>query len=959
MNSQRQKQPTPWLLIIPFFAISFTVIVAGYLYFNYQRDTLLNEKQNELSAISDLKIRQITQWRLERLGDAGFLSKNTLMVRAFLDFLENPAKVRLQGDILQSLKSLTDNFDYKNILLINPTGTVLLAWPDQDTLVGDHLKPLLPQIIKERKVVLTDLHKASLVSYIHLDLIVPLMDQSKNDTLVKGLLAITVEPQKVLYPLIQSWPTPSKTAETLLFRKENEEIVYLNELRHLKNSGLLLRKPVTTEKLPAAMAVRGITGTIDGIDYRNVPVVAAMKKIPGTSWFMVAKIDREEIFSDLNNQLRMGVIIVVLFIVSLGLFLGFVWWNQRVRFYRQKYEEELDRLALVKHFDYILKFANDIILLIDRDLRIVEANDRALESYMYTRAEFIGMKLEEIRAPETLSKLSEQLRKVNENESATFETYHKRKDNSIFPVEISSRVVNIEGSKYYQTIGRDITDRKSAEEILLESEEKFRKVFEESPFSMAITGKDFGIIKVNSSLCLMTGYSEEELKSFTFRNFTHPEHIGIDEVSLMRLIAGEIPIYHTEKKYIRKDRSIIWGSTTVSIIRNKSGAVQFFLAMIEDITLRKIAEGELEKSFSLLKATLESTADGILVVDVNGKIVQFNKKFAEMWRIPQEVLDSGEDSDALKFVKDQLTDPESFLENVKHLYAEPDAITSDLLEFRDGRFFERYSQPQKIGENSVGRVWSFRDITEKKRAETELILSKEKAEESDRLKTAFLHNVSHEIRTPMNAIIGFSTLMSEPDIKDQERQQYSDIIFQSSNQLLSIINDIVDIANIESGQVRLSMRETDINSSLRSLHRQFSYKEKQYNIPINVSPGLSDEKSIIITDSTKLIQVLSNLITNSVKFTKKGQIDFGYTLKNKTLEFFVNDTGIGIPQELLSKIFDRFYQVDSAVSRHFGGTGLGLSICKAYVELLGGIINVESDPGKGTRFVFTIPYTPF
>ncbi|TFH39738.1 MAG: PAS domain S-box protein [ANME-2 cluster archaeon] len=366
------------------------------------------------------------------------------------------------------MKSLTENFDYKSVLILDTNCNVRLSYPDQDTLLGDHLRPLLPDIIRRGKITLSDLHKPTLISLVHIDLIIPLVDRSRNDTLVFGIIAIRIDPQKVLYPLIQSWPYPSKSAETLLLRRDGDELVYLNELRHLKNSELVLRKPVATEMLPASMALDGITGTLNGLDYRYIPVVAAMKKIPGTTWYMVAKIDRDEVFLTLNKQMRMVIAIILLFILSIGLFLGFLWRNQRVRFYREKYEAELNRLALVKHFDYILKFANDIIFLIDSNLTIVEANDRALETYMYSRNEFIGMKLENIRAPETLSQLSEQIKDVNENGSATFETFHKRRDNSVFPIEISSRVVNIEGSKYYQTIGRNITERKAAEDTLRE-----------------------------------------------------------------------------------------------------------------------------------------------------------------------------------------------------------------------------------------------------------------------------------------------------------------------------------------------------------------------------------------------------------------------------------------------------------------------------------------------------------
>lgn len=366
------------------------------------------------------------------------------------------------------------------------------------------------------------------------------------------------------------------------------------------------------------------------------------------------------------------------------------------------------------------------------------------------------------------------------------------------------------------------------------------------------------------------------------------------------------------------------------------------------------AEAAIERSNSLLKATIESTADGLLVVDVNSKVVLYNSKFAEMWKIPVEILQKGEDKYLLEYVMPQIKNPEVFLEGVRILYNDPSAITNDIIDFADGRCFERYSQPQVINGVSVGRVWSFRDVTDKKKAEKELIDAKERAEESDRLKTSFLHNVSHEIRTPMNAIMGFSTLLNDKNVTEQERCQYAGIISQSSSQLLSIINDIVDIANIESGQVRPNISEMNVNNSLRMLSEQFSYKKS--NIRIILHTPLDDNSSTIITDSTKVIQVISNLINNAFKFTNEGTIEIGYESKPDFLEFFVRDTGIGIPQEHLNRIFDRFYQVDASGARQYGGTGLGLSICRAYVGLLGGKIWAESKLEEGSVFRFTVPF---
>jgi PAS domain S-box-containing protein len=488
-----------------------------------------------------------------------------------------------------------------------------------------------------------------------------------------------------------------------------------------------------------------------------------------------------------------------------------------------------------------------------------------------------------------------------------------------------------------------------------ESEEKFRKLFDESPFCMLMADKDLKIIKANKPFCQMIDYPEEQLKMMTFRNFTDERHIKEDENGLARLSAQEIPVYHTEKQYIKRDGTTIWGSTTISSVRNTKGELLSFIAMVEDITARKNAETKLEKSLSILRATIESTADGLLVVDLKGNVVQYNRKFSEMWRIPGHLLDTMDDSQLLMFVKDQLKNPERFLEDVRLLYeSKTHEVTNDVIEFSDGRFFERFSQPQVINDVIVGRVWSFRDITGMKKAEKELIDAKEKAEEGDRLKTAFLHNVSHEIRTPMNAIIGFSTLLNEKGISEQERLQYAGIISDSSNQLLAIINDIVDTANIESGQVKVNLTEMNLNLMLKNLNEQFSYKKEK--IIIDLKMELSDENAWIITDNTKIVQVLSNLISNALKFTREGRIEVAYNVKGDMLEFAVSDTGIGIPEEHLSRIFTRFYQVEMTGTRQYGGTGLGLSICKAYINLLGGNIWVESKPGNGTIFRFTVPY---
>jgi PAS domain S-box-containing protein len=259
-----------------------------------------------------------------------------------------------------------------------------------------------------------------------------------------------------------------------------------------------------------------------------------------------------------------------------------------------------------------------------------------------------------------------------------------------------------------------------------------------------------------------------------------------------------------------------------------------------------------------------------------------------------------------------------------------------------------------LGEPAVQTI--LRDISVRKQFEQELIRAKEKAEESDKLKTAFLHNISHEIRTPMNAIIGFSALLNEPDVNQETQRSYLKIITDSSDQLLAIVNDIIEISNIEVGILKATINEINLNAQLMLLYQQFNHKANEKNIDFRLLTTLSGSRSYIETDNLKLMHVLSNLLSNAFKFTTRGKITFGYNLEGDFIQFFVTDTGIGIHEDQFEKIFERFYQVESTVSRAYEGTGLGLSISKAYVQFLGGRIWLTSQPCVGSTFYFTLPY---
>jgi PAS domain S-box-containing protein len=260
---------------------------------------------------------------------------------------------------------------------------------------------------------------------------------------------------------------------------------------------------------------------------------------------------------------------------------------------------------------------------------------------------------------------------------------------------------------------------------------------------------------------------------------------------------------------------------------------------------------------------------------------------------------------------------------------------------------EKYFEQNKELSESLDKIRSIN---------LELIRAKEKAEESDQLKSAFLANISHEIRTPMNGILGFASLLNKPDLKGEKQKEYIRLIQQSGKRMLNIINNLIDISKIESGQLDVNFENTDVTDLLDSLFLFFRPEAEKKKLQMSYSSEMEEDENRIMTDKTKLYEILNNLINNALKYTDKGQIDFGCSRTGNMVEFFVRDTGIGIPTEFHDKIFERFRQVNLNSATAVGGSGLGLTISKAYVEKLGGTIQVQSKPGEGSVFTFSLPY---
>lgn len=497
------------------------------------------------------------------------------------------------------------------------------------------------------------------------------------------------------------------------------------------------------------------------------------------------------------------------------------------------------------------------------------------------------------------------------------------------------------------------TEKHVADSTMWQSEENFRYMFANNPQPMWIHDVEtLSFLEVNDATINLYGYSRDEFQSKTIKDIRPIE----DFPALLKIIEETAQTHDLarEWRHIKKNGDLIFVEiTSHPLVFNGRKARH---VLVNDITQRKRIDLELKHSLALTEATLESIHNGILVVSDQGKVIKTNARFGEMWCIPKNIIAIGDDKTLMSCVLEQLVDPDGFIATVSELYEKPEVSTMDLVFFKDGRIFERITNPLYLEGIPKGRVWSFLDITKRKQAEADLVLAKVKAQESDRLKSAFLANMSHEIRTPLNGILGFVELLKEPNLSGEDQQDYIRIIKQSSNRMLTIMNDIIEISKIESGSIGISITETNINEQIEAFYTQFKTEAKQKGLMFSFSNELSAEDANIRTDVNKLNTILKNLLKNALKFTNTGTVDFGYVKRNNHLEFYVNDTGAGVSHEQKEFIFERFRQGSDLLTRNFEGTGLGLSISKAFVGMLGGTIWVESELGKGSTFYFTIPY---
>ena len=679
------------------------VVAVGCLYYLSHQRGYRAEVERQLLAIAELKVQELAAWRRERLADGDVASNNSAFSSLVRLSFHDPPDVSAQSHLQAWLNNIQKSYQYDNVRLLDANAIPRMTSPDILAPMPGHLAQDALGALRQKQSVFLDFHRDVPEGSVHLTVLTPVFDEQDGNKPL-GVLALRIDPATYLYPFINRWPTASETAETLLVRRDGNDVLFLNELRFVKGTALSLRLPLLQTEVPAVRAALGQEGVVEGTDYRGMPTIAALRAVPGTPWLLVARISTAEVYGSLRERMWLTITVVGLLLLAMGVVASLAWRRQSLRVYKER-------------------------------ARIADA------------------------------------------------------------------------------------------------------------------------------------------------------------------------------------------------LRTKT---------------------------ALLEAQSETSIDGILAVDDQGKTLLSNARFGVMWGISQEVLDTRDDARMLHAVLGQVCDPDGFLAKVRQLYAHKAQASRDEISLKDGRIIDRYSSALVDADGTYfGRIWFFRDITDRKRAETQL---REKTEElalTNEELTRFTYTVSHDLKSPLVTIKTFLGYL-EKDVPNRDVERMGtdlSYIRTAADKMSRLLDELLELSRVGrkiNPPVEAALQDI-VKEALDLVAGRIALRKVQVQV--------TAEPIRLWGDRVRLVEAFQNLLDNAGKFMgdqASPHIEVGVQLGGEMVVLFVRDNGIGIDPRHQSRLFGLFEKLDP----HTDGTGMGLALVRRVVEVHGGKIWVQSDGlGKGATFFFTLAGT--
>ena len=931
-----------------------------------------------LTTVAGLKTQQVADWLGERRGDLGFLSSSRLLGNLYRLWQERRDS-ESRDQLLARLEQFRANKGYQTALLFDGEGR---AW-DSATGAVVAVDPALGAVARTTSgggQVKSVAAFPDAQGNVQLHVLAPLASSQRNPLPV---IALRIDPASYLFPMLQTWPTPSASAETLLFRSEGERIVHLGQMRDHGGAAAAPNLSLATPQLLEAKALRGETGNgglVEGDDYRAVPSIGVVRAVPETDWFVIAKIDRTEMYQE---AWRDG-----MWTTLAGLLLLFMAISGRLLFRQRQHLDEIrrqrdfeaEKLRALELLDTLAESSDDCMFVKDNEGRYLLFNRASCDAVGKTQEEVLGRDDREVFPPADAEALIATDRRIR-SENARWigeETLATPRGTRVFSA--SKGPLHDEQGNVIGTFGisRDITERIQLERdlqttaaILKENLSRTQLLLDSALDAVICMDQEGRVLVWNARAEAIFGYPEAQAMGRTIAELiVPPEFRDRHTQGMARFMKTGQPMVigkRLELVGMRADGTEFPIELTIGSLWENG--IPLFSAYVRDITERKRDEDALRK----LSLAVEQSPESIVITNIDAKIEYVNQAFIRTTGYSRDDV-IGQNPKMLHSGK---TPTETYVamwealargEPWKGEFHNRRKDGSEYIEFAiltpirqaDGRVShyvavkEDITEKKRIGQELDQHRHHLEELVASRTAELEE--ARQRAEVANLAKSTFLANMSHEIRTPMNAIIGLTHLLRSAAPSPEQADKLGKIS-GAAEHLLSIINDILDLSKIEAG--KLTLEQTDFSLSAILDNTRSLIAEQAQAKGLEVEVDTDGVPSWLRGDPTRLRQALLNFAGNAVKFTESGRIVLRARLLGSDgddlrIRFEVEDTGIGIPAAQLDGLFQIFTQADASTTRKYGGTGLGLAISRRLAVLMGGDAGVESEAGRGSTFWFTV-----
>jgi PAS domain S-box-containing protein len=945
-----------WLLAAS--ALVMLLLLSGGAWFYFvQENHLRQETQATLEAIAQLKVDQIADWRAERLSDAAVLMESPFFIEGVTQWVIEPKAVATEK-MLTRLGSFHRHDRYNDVLVVDMSGKVRLSVSKNTGPLSEPLMQALSTALRERKPVMTALHEGPGDLPPHIDVVAPLLAGTGGAPQAIGAIVLRTNAQRFLYPLVQFWPTPSRTAETLLVRREGDDVLFLNDLRHQSETALRLRIPLTRLDVPAVIAVLGTEGVVQGTDYRGVPVLSVLKKIPDSPWFMVAKVDESEALATwrLRSLLIGGLIASLLGFLATAT--GLVWQRSGKAHYQALFQSEEARRKSEESYRVTLMSVGDAVIATDAAGMVDVMNPVAEDLTGWSLEQARGRKLEDvfhIVNEETRQPVDTPVQRVMAAGIVVGLANHTvliARDGRERPIADSGAPIrNDDGTiTGVVLVFRDQTHERSARKALRESEQRLAHVLRVSPAIIYILNPN-GFIPtwVSPSVERILGFTRDEaLDPAWWLSHLHPE--DRDRVLGNRAsVLGQDRTVH-EYRFMKHDGEEMWVHDELIVLRDERDNPVEIVGAWTDITSLKLAEAERER----LASAIEQAGEVVVITDVAGTIRYVNPAFEKITGFSREEA-IGQNP---RMLKSDAHD-EEFYGQLWSTITEGHTWTGRLVNRKkDGRLYYEDATISPVRGLS-GEIANFvavkRDVTE------HLELSRQffQAQKMEAVGT-LAGGVAHDFNNLLQVVLGYCELMLvESDLSPKFRNDLAHI-----KQAASTGAELVQTLLTLSRKTEVKSVPLDLNKLIEKLQRMLSRTLPKM---IEVELVLARDLAPINANPSQMEQILMNLVVNArdampdggklVIQTENMVLDEEYGKMHLGVEpgtyvlLSVSDAGQGMDKETLTHIFEPFFTTKGPGQ----GTGLGLATVYGIVKQHRGHIMCYSEVGKGTIFKMYFP----